>query len=188
MFVRANRMTVIMLRVLTFLGSLAVLGLMANVVADVTGRFLFNRPMRGTIEYVSFWWMVPLGMFGFAVAQRVKEHIDVPLIYDRLQSRSQRLTAVLGNLITIAFASVLFFYGVRGALSQMATGERTGATQVAIWPVRFVVPIAIGIFIVQLLLDTSAALKGDESKATGGLLQSDEAARLDPVNDESGGR
>jgi TRAP-type C4-dicarboxylate transport system permease small subunit len=188
MFRRCNLAVIVLLRVLILLGSLAVLGLMLNVVADVVGRFLFNRPMRGTIEYVSFWWMVPLSMFGFAVAQRVKEHIDVPLIFDRLQSRSQRLTAVLGNLLTAGFAGVIVFFGARGALRQMATGERTGATQVAIWPMRFIVPIAVGIFILQLLLDTLAALRGDESDAAGGLIRSDEASRLDAGDVASGDR
>src|SRR5699024_98789 len=58
--------------------------LLGTVLADVALRFLFNRPIAGSIEYVSYWYMVAIAFCGIALAERYGEHIYTQLIFDHL--------------------------------------------------------------------------------------------------------
>jgi TRAP-type C4-dicarboxylate transport system permease small subunit len=107
------------------------------VVDSATRTLLGSSVLSGTFEHVQYWWM-PLIVFGaLALAEKQNEHIVAPVIYDRLSVRSKRVWLVVGNLLTVALAGVLAWYGWFSAVDAMQLGESRGATNVPIWPLRF---------------------------------------------------
>lgn len=150
-------------RAMGILGCLAVFGLAVHVAAEVLVRTTTGQPFDGTIEYVTYWWMVPLVYFGLAVAQRHNEHTDMPVLYDRMVGSSRTTLATVGYILTAVFAGLIGWFGLENAIDQMSIGEYTGAAEVMIWPIRFAVPIGAIAFILELV---SSALREADSPLT----------------------
>lgn len=145
---------------LSLVGSVAVLGMMLLVVVDVSLRSLLDHTIPGTIEYVSFWLMLPIAFAGFSLAKRKRDHIDVPLVVDHLPPGMRRASAIFADVLVLAFAVALFWYGLFSALERLADGETTGASGVNIAPTRLVVPVAMAVLALQVVDDLVHTITG----------------------------
>lgn len=123
------------------LGGAAVVLLLLTVVADVTLRFILNHPLPGATEYVSFWYMVAIAFLGLSMAERHGEHIDAPIVFERLSVGVRREFTVISKVLFAATMAVMAWYGWEEAVRQFEIGERAGAAAVPIWPARFLVPL-----------------------------------------------
>ncbi|TWE22564.1 TRAP transporter small permease [Prauserella muralis] len=153
---------------LAFAGSVAVAGMMLLVVADVALRSLLGQTIPGTIEYVSFWLMVPIAFAGFSLAKRRGDHIDVPLVVDRMPPGVRKACTVFSECLLLAFAVTVFWYGLFSALERLADGETTGASGTDIAPTRLVVPVAMAVLALQVaddLLRTFTSRKAGDDRA-----------------------
>lgn len=75
---------------------------------DVTGRYIFNKPLIGTVEI--FGMLLPaIVLLGLAYTQEDRAHIRMEALFSRLSFRAQ---TILNILITtgMLFVSVLFLW------------------------------------------------------------------------------
>ena len=72
---------------LALVGGVAIILLMLHVVADVMGRELFRFPLEGTLEIVSFYYMVAVTFFPLAYVCHNEGHISVELFTKNLPRR-----------------------------------------------------------------------------------------------------
>lgn len=142
--------------VLSAVGQLGIAFMVAVVIADVAMRSLFNAPILGALEVVTYWCMVTVSFIGMWIAQRRGEHISVTMLTDKMHPQAQFLHQLFGNILTLVFLLAVGWYGWGNALQNMARGEFTGATNVLIWPMRFLVPIAMVAFAIVLVSQTIA--------------------------------
>lgn len=131
-----------LVRLAVFLGGAVAFGMVINVFLDVVLRFLWNAPIQGTNQFVSYWWMLPLVFFGLAAAQQYGEHTDLPIVFERLGARGQQIMTVLSLCCTGLFVILIGWYGLDNALDQAAVGEYDSSTGVTVWPPRFAIPLA----------------------------------------------
>lgn len=148
--------------VLEWIGMAAIIVMMFNVVLEVVLRTLFNSPIPGTLELVTFWYIVMISFIGMWLAQRRREHISVTLIFDRLTLRAQRIVAIAGNTLTAVLLVLFIWYGLQTAMRQAGLGEYTGATEFPIWPMRFVVPITLAAWLIVLIAQTIEVIRNPE--------------------------
>ncbi|WP_245788987.1 TRAP transporter small permease [Amycolatopsis marina] len=127
--------------------------MMLTVLTDAVLRFAVSSPLAGSMEYVSFWYMVAIAFFGFALAERYGEHIDAPLIFDRLPAQLRREFVVVGKVLFLIVLISMAWWGWEEALRQYAVGERGGAAGVAIWPARFFVPIGATACAIEVIVN-----------------------------------
>jgi TRAP-type C4-dicarboxylate transport system permease small subunit len=144
---------------IAFIGGAGVLLLLSTILADATLRFAFNQPIPGTVEYVSYWYMVPIAFCGIALAERYGEHVDAPLIFDRLPARLRREFTVVGKVLFLAVLVAMWWWGWEEAVRQYGFGERGAAAGVAIWPTRFLVPIGAAACAFEVLVNLFARPK-----------------------------
>lgn len=137
--------------------------LLANVLADAVLRFAFNRPLAGTIEYVSFWWMVAIVFLGLSIAERDDEHIDAPIIFDRLPKALQREFAIVGRVLFLIVLVALGWFGWQEATTQQSFGARGGAAGVSTWPGRYLLPIGAAACALEVVARLIASVRGSES-------------------------
>lgn len=149
---RFEWLVTILARVMSWIGAVAVVGLMLHIIADVAMRYFLGRPLTATIDWVSYWWMILLGFFGFVAATQRGDHIDVTLYSDRLSRSNEGSIRQLSLIMTAIFVASVTWFGWDNALTQMAIRESTGATRIPIWPMRFVVPAAGLVFVLQLVV------------------------------------
>jgi TRAP-type C4-dicarboxylate transport system permease small subunit len=110
------------------------------VCADVIGRVVFNSPVKGTPEIVSFSIVIILWLQA-AYAIRSGGMIWVDALHARLPTRAQRACDVLGALLGIAFFALVCWGSVEPALYAWQSNEfeGEGALRVPVWPARFLV-------------------------------------------------
>lgn len=125
------------------LGCGAIVLMMLHSVADVLGKYLFNTPIRGTIEVVAAYYMVAVVFFPLAHVTRERAHIAVELFTRGLDARRlARLNAAVGA-VTLAFMAALSWFATEEAIGKTAAGEvwDAGGDTIAVWPSRWALAV-----------------------------------------------
>ena len=104
---------------------------------------------------------------GYALAHR--RHVRIDVIYDRLSSRTQARLDLFTFLFFLIYVGALIWVGTTLAWGSFLEGEGTGTPwNPRIWPVKFAIPIAGLLLLLQgisnLLRDLGAA--SPKSRAT----------------------
>lgn len=155
-----DRIVGVLVMVGAWIGAFAVVALMIHIIADVFLRYFFNSPLPATIEIVSYWWMILVIFPGIAFTQRRKEHVDVTLLTDMMPEVHRAGIRVVARVLTIATVAALAYYGWLAAIEQWHRGEiAMGSITILIWPMRFMVPFGMGLFLLQLLVDLYRDIK-----------------------------
>lgn len=126
--------------------------LMLHMVVDVAGRFLFNKPIPGTLEIVTFWWMPIIVFLSLGWAQQRGEHITVTLLTERLSPAWRRFAESCGDVLSLVVVAILAWYTFEGALKGFEVGQSSiGSVSVPIWPVKFIAAIGLVGYFLQLI-------------------------------------
>ena len=129
----------------------ALMAIMFFTTADVFGRYVLNRPIKGSYEIGQFMLVVVI-MLGLAYTQAQGRHISVKVLVDRFPSKLQA-----------ALDSILFFVGllivgliVYASFGYAMTGwkERTISEILyfPVYPFRFLVPVGAFVWALELFL------------------------------------
>jgi TRAP-type C4-dicarboxylate transport system permease small subunit len=120
--------------------STIVLFLMVLVVADVTGRYVFNSPVPMTYEIGSFM-LVFIVFLGMAYTQRAGSHIKVEFLTLRLSPKARAVLDLLSYTLGIMLYAAIFYQGFRWAYEGFRVGDYTpGLVAIPRWPSMFAVP------------------------------------------------
>lgn len=90
--------------VLAPLSALSLLAILALMVADVVGRFLLNRPIRGAYELTEFL-MCVLILGALPLVSLWNRHVEASLVADSLPRLAPLMVRIAGLL-----SALLFFY------------------------------------------------------------------------------
>ncbi len=152
-------------RTLLILAALLAFLLCFLVVADVTGRVVFNSPVKGTPEIVSFSIVIICYLqAGFAIRSGGMLHVDT--FVKRLPPGGQSLLDALGALVGMAFFILICYGSLDGALHAWTSGEYEGegALRVPVWPARFVIILGTALaalsYLLKALQSIGLALRG----------------------------
>lgn len=123
---------------------LVLMSLMMLTVADVAGRYLFNRPITGTYELTGLF--AALAVFlGFGFAHMAREHITIDLVYSAVGPGMRRALDVFATVVTVG-AAVVLAWGLRHYAGRMDAGGYTTS----------VLKVPIGPFVWGAVLGTAA--------------------------------
>ncbi len=111
-------------RFLTHIGSIALAVLMFLTVADVFGRYLFNRPVHGTFELTEML-MVLIVFMALGLAQHDNEHISLDLAYNyipgRLKAMTDTVVEAVNLVVVVGITWQLYEYSVRMSVGNYTT-------------------------------------------------------------------
>ena len=128
--------------------------MMVHVTADVTGRYVFNRPLDGTTEIVSAYYMVIVAYLPWAFVARHDNHIAADIITRLFPPRLDYWVALLVKVLTILYVSVFVWQTASQAVGQTKLREvwQAGTTFIPVWPMRWLPPIAGGLMLIYLVV------------------------------------
>lgn len=153
-------------RCLLVFGGLAIIAMMLHICLDVAGRYFLNRPITGTLEIVSWYYMVACIFLPLAFVQVQRKHLTVEMFTMGLKERSLAALDGLIALLALAYVGLLTWLVYFRAVDATIDGESLALTfrDVPAWPSRWVLPISFGMFAMVLLgqaiLDLRFALTG----------------------------
>jgi len=138
-------------RIIDYIGAVfvGVLGLMTCV--NVLGRYLFNAPLQGSVDYTENV-LVVIVAFGLAATTAAGEHISVDALFTKFSSAWQHILKAVAVFISFVIFSALAWRGIVAGLESMTVHE-TMMTMVNIplYPFRLILAIGFISCVVALL-------------------------------------
>ncbi|MYD43164.1 MAG: TRAP transporter small permease [Gammaproteobacteria bacterium] len=128
-----------------------IFGLMVLGVVQIVMRTVFSSPILGYID------IVELSMVGFAVlaiafVQRVGGHVRMELVIQVLRGRTLWFFEALGSCLAIFIVAVLIPYSFDHFQRAFQFGDSTIDLELATWPAKLVVPMALSLLLVRLVI------------------------------------
>jgi len=132
-------------KVTSFIGAIALMGMMFLMVIDVIGRYFFNHPIAGSYELIVYS-MVLTVFLGLGYAQLQKAHVKVDIVLHYL---SPKAIAVL-DVITLSLSLVIFMYITWATILQIKQvflmKQVSEILYIPQWPFQMVASIGAGVF------------------------------------------
>ena len=143
-------------------GAVAIALLMLHVVADVTGRYVFNHPLPGTLESVTYYYMVMVTALPFAYVTRGQGQIAVEMFTNWLPRRWICFFDAIAGIVMLIYVAVLAWKIGQEAITMTRIGEvhDAGTMQFVTWPSRWVPPVAFGVMACAVVLRLVEDIKG----------------------------
>ena len=147
---------------LAVVGGCAVLVMMLHVSADVLSKYLLNRPIVGTLEIVSHYYMVAAIFLPLAAIERGRGHIFVELFTIRLGRQTTFALDAFASLLSALFVGAIAWMSTIEAIRRTKSGEMVDAVyyQIIVWPTRWMVPVGTALFALVCLHNASRFLRG----------------------------
>lgn len=139
--------------------SQAVLVLMAvHIVADVGARYFLGRPLDGTTEIVSRYYMVALIFLPLAYVQATGRHVEASFFADALPDKAKAALGCLTSVLMLAFAVLLAWQAGIEAARSTAISEKlqTASYFLLTWPGRWIPVLGMALVALQSLVDLAA--------------------------------
>jgi TRAP-type C4-dicarboxylate transport system permease small subunit len=129
------------------------LGILALMSAEVFSRYLFNRPILGTVE-ISSYLLVIFCFTGIAFTQSQHGHINIELLTLKLPARLQRILRVVTLILSLTVFAVITWQMVIAFWKSWEMQEvRWGALPLPVWPVKLVIAFGSFTLCLQFLLN-----------------------------------
>ena len=134
--------------------------MMGHVVLDVFMKFTFNSPIIGTLETVSYYYMVGAVFLPLAAVELKKEHVHVDLFIQFFSPRFRQFILVLVHLLGIAYFGGLFYQTLIDAIASFGYKETIMSNYLFyVWPSRWALPIGFLAMALALLLSTFYSIR-----------------------------
>jgi len=165
-FVRAGHVTEKVIKTISGkvhrLGGLFLAVMMFITAVDVIGRYIFNRPIKGSTELNELA-LVVMVFLGFAFTATQKGHVRVELIISRFSEKLQAVIESLIALIGVGLFVLITWQAFILALTQRSRGLTSMVLFIPVFPFALVIAFGSGllclVLIVQLFQDVSRAIR-----------------------------
>lgn len=149
---------------LLFAGAVAIGVMMLHISADVILRQLWGTPIVGTLEYVTYFYMVAVVFLPLANAQEHKAHVIVEVISNLLPKRVNLWVDCAAQLFTFGYVAFIAWWGWQETVRSFTRNEVVTIVQtdVPLWPTRLLVPLGLGAMAVVIVLQLVASIRRGE--------------------------
>lgn len=137
---------------------LGIFALMLIGVAHVVGRKFFAMPIFGYIDIVEIM-MSFLVFLGLAYTDRLGGHIRMELFITFLKGRWLAAFELVGVVLGLAVVGVILVYSWGHAMRAYTLGDSTIDAQIALWPSKMAIPVALGLLFIRLLVSLWAYMR-----------------------------
>lgn len=126
--------------VLMVIGAIVILLMTFHITADVLMKVFLHLPIVGTLEVVTYFYMVACIFLPLAHVQAHGTPILVELFTQKMDPRRVAWLDAFGALLTAFYLGMLAWWGGSLAIRKTAIGETIDATyfELPVWPMRWV--------------------------------------------------
>jgi TRAP-type C4-dicarboxylate transport system permease small subunit len=134
---------------LSWVAFIGIVAMMALTTADITGRYVFGRPITGAFDASGLIGLVIVAA-ALADTQISRGHVSVDFLVLKLRGRLKTVTIFVGYLISLGVFLLIVWRGIAYGIYWQRIGEVTQTVRIPFWPFAFV--IAIGAIQICLVL------------------------------------
>lgn len=128
--------------------------MMMHVVVDVAARWLFNSPLEGTAETVTYYYMVTVAFLPWMWLARNDGHIKVDFVSQALPERMRFWLDLVVKTVLVIYLAMFTWQSWLTAIKYTGRGEvqQAGSHYLPVWPTRWLLPLAGGLMATWLVL------------------------------------
>jgi len=131
-----------------------------HVSLDVGLRYIFGKSFTGTLEFVSFYYMVAVVFLPLAYVELQQEHISVDVLIGRLPPAVQLVFYIFASTLGLIYFGMLCYQSYLDALSATLRMETAMANfTFYLWPSRWALPIGFAAMFLAILANMIKALR-----------------------------
>ncbi|GAB3691204.1 TRAP transporter small permease subunit [Corynebacterium nasicanis] len=120
--------------VLATISGIAAVAMGLHVTADVVGRNLFNTPIAGTLEFITYWWMPVIIFLAIPYVEQKRAQITVTLMSDALTGRHKEVANIAITAVTLIIFLLVLYLAFNSFTDAMRIGQTSsGSVAVPIW-------------------------------------------------------
>lgn len=160
-------------RLFTLVEIPAVIGLLAmmvHTVANAFSRTVFGEPISGTLERVQYWYMPLVVLLGFVIAMHYGEHVWADMFFTRFPAAAKRYVAACASVVCAAVCLLTCVYSFGHAQHNRTIELTAGLTDIAAWPLTYLVPITFTLFAAQYVRLAWKQMHGEDIEDAGSSL------------------
>lgn len=116
-----------------------------HVTAEIVGRRFFNYPLPGTIEIVSYFYMVSVSFLPLGYSQAVGEHVSADAFMALIPRKLRPHAEWLGKMLSVIVCLILLWATTQMAVQQTRLGEAVQSAyfDIPVWWTRWLVPLGL---------------------------------------------
>jgi len=151
---------------LNLIGGLVIFLLVFLATANVLGRWIFDMPINGYIDWVEQA-MAFMAFLGIAYTKRLGGHIRMDIMVGHLKGRVLWLVELFSIILMFLVTLVLIYGSYLHFWRAYTIGDSSLDINLPTWPAKLVVPIALSVLALRLILQMWAYMRavkegGDE--------------------------
>jgi len=143
---------------LNLVGGITILVLVLLTVINVLGRWVFNLPVTGYIDWIEQA-MAFFAFLGIAYCQRVGGHIRMDIVVGRLRGRALWVSEFVSTVLMFGITVVLIYGSYLHAWRAFDIGDSSINIDLPTWPAKLMVPVALTILAIRLLVQMWAYIR-----------------------------
>lgn len=155
---------------LVVVGSISLAIMMLHISADVASRLLLDVPIVGTLEYVSFFYMVAVVFLPLGRVQEERGHVIVEVISNLFPARVNLWVDRGAQLFSLAYVAFIGWWGWQEAVRSFTHNEVVTIiqTDLPMWPSRLLVPLGLAGMSIVILVQLVRSFSGDPAAPAAG--------------------
>ena len=156
-FLAIERLIRIFSHILLSISIVCLILMMGHVVLDVFMKITFNSPIIGTLETVSYYYMVGAVFLPLAAVELKKENVHVDLFIQFAPILVRRAVIIFGNIICALYFGGLCYQTLIDAVKAYEYKETIMSNYLFyVWPSRWALPLG---FLAVVLVFVSSTLR-----------------------------
>jgi len=147
-----NRVVSLISRVINSMAGVVLVAMMFLTAMDVLLRYIFNRPISGSMELTKYM-LVIVVTFGLAYCAILKRHVRVEFLLSRFSPRTQAVINSITHLLSFGLFSLITWRSILYAGTMFDDAVTSAVLLIPVYP--FVAMLALGsaMFSLVLLVD-----------------------------------
>lgn len=145
--------------------------LVLDVIWGVFSRYALGQQAKWSEELARLL-LIWVALFGASVAFGMKAHLGLDYFVEKLHPSAGKLNAVIGALISLTFAVVVFLFGGWVLMQKtIESGQTMVALPIAMWWKYAALPVSgvfMVLFLIEQLIESCLASSGEDLEKEGG--------------------
>jgi TRAP-type C4-dicarboxylate transport system permease small subunit len=150
--------------ILCYIGMGVLMGLMFLGTADVIGRYLLNKPIKGAYG-ISEAMLVAITFFGWADTLSVEGHVCVDAFISRLRPKARAIIGVITSFIALVVFGLMTWRSALKAIASSKGTEVIDVINIPIYLVQFLVSVGAFVLCLELIIQMVHFVAGLRKRA-----------------------
>ena len=142
-----------------YIAGIVLFGMMMLTTIDVVCRYFFNASILGVYEITEFM-MVCVVFFSLSFAQKLKGHVAVNILVDRLRRKPRNIFDVFNFLISIIFLLLIAWMSFSQGIELLHSNRVSGNLNIPVYPFFFALALGCVAMALELLKDLITGIRG----------------------------